>query len=464
MGRNGGSGGGYGGRGRGVTSGKLPPREPAKEAAASDDWWRELPGDDPITLEPLKDLDVPPFELVSGICVGSSAAEGARHYFDAVALASYVTRRGIFENPLTREPLGRDDCVRLDEHIRRHLQHCRDFRVAEALDLQRSIRVRPTAGGAGGRSAIAMRREATAALHGLFNFSSREEAQPRNGGGGWMVVDDDLQRDEEAEAIRENYLRPGGAAPEVTSVAEFPDLSLEATLAGEALVAGAEQGGRDFVYLAEEAAEQARREEQERAEEEAARREAIREAREQAEAARKAAVAAAIHDEAIRREAQVQMEVAAARQREEEKRHLGDEWRSAELQTAALERAAARQREAERAEEAMKKLQDEKDAMLAAEAAAAAAEAEELERAERKKEKEAEKKRKQKEKLKLKKEEERAAKTKQQELEALEAAKKAAPVKCGQCADGILGNKAFEVLGQKFCSTSCVQKFRAANK
>ncbi|CAE8585795.1 unnamed protein product [Polarella glacialis] len=87
----------------------------------------------------------------------------------------------------------------------------------------------------------------------------------------------------------------------------------------------------------------------------------------------------------------------------------------------------------------------------------------EVAREKHKKEKEAEKKRRQKEKLKLKKEEERAEKVRQQEHEALEAALRAAKVKCAQCDQGML-KQAFEVLGQNFCSTGCVQKFRAAGK
>ncbi|CAE8607448.1 unnamed protein product [Polarella glacialis] len=154
------------------------------------EWWRKLVDEDPITLEPLKELGFPPFKLTSGI-----NATGASHYFDAVALASYLTRRGIFENPLTREPLGLQECVQLDEHLRLHVPLCREFRVADALTLQRSIRVKS----ATSSQSVALRREATAALHGLFSFSGRGGRQElnaqeaRNGHGGWAVVDDDLQ-------------------------------------------------------------------------------------------------------------------------------------------------------------------------------------------------------------------------------------------------------------------------------
>ena len=45
--------------------------------------------DDPITLQPLSDLDHPPFQLSSGI-----NGTGPKNYFDPVALASYLTKSG----------------------------------------------------------------------------------------------------------------------------------------------------------------------------------------------------------------------------------------------------------------------------------------------------------------------------------------------------------------------------------
>ncbi|GMI23913.1 hypothetical protein TeGR_g12252, partial [Tetraparma gracilis] len=70
-------------------------------------WWRSLTSDDPITLEPLCSLPVPPFSLHS-------------HLFSAVPLALYLTERAVFLNPLTRQPLARADCRALDEHLRRY--------------------------------------------------------------------------------------------------------------------------------------------------------------------------------------------------------------------------------------------------------------------------------------------------------------------------------------------------------
>eukprot|EP00929_Paragymnodinium_shiwhaense_P107660 TRINITY_DN7395_c0_g1_i2.p1 TRINITY_DN7395_c0_g1~~TRINITY_DN7395_c0_g1_i2.p1 ORF type:complete len:196 (-),score=58.48 TRINITY_DN7395_c0_g1_i2:449-1036(-) len=113
-----------------------PPGLPPSSYASAKVWWQDLTEDDPITMEPLANLDAPPFALSSGVL-----NSGKTHYFDSVALASYVTRRAVFENPLTREPMSRDDCARLDEHVKRYLPRCRAFNVADAWDLQRAIKV-----------------------------------------------------------------------------------------------------------------------------------------------------------------------------------------------------------------------------------------------------------------------------------------------------------------------------------
>ena len=74
--------------------------------SASRKWWQAIEDEDPITLEPIGELAVPPFELFG------------RH-FDGASLAAYLVDSGRLEDPTSRQPLGRDVCVALDEHLRR---------------------------------------------------------------------------------------------------------------------------------------------------------------------------------------------------------------------------------------------------------------------------------------------------------------------------------------------------------
>jgi len=75
-------------------------------------WWRRLTDCDPISLEPLRKLRIEPFELT---------ADGVRAYFfDARLLASYLVSSGSFTHPISRRELTRDDCRRLDAHLRKH--------------------------------------------------------------------------------------------------------------------------------------------------------------------------------------------------------------------------------------------------------------------------------------------------------------------------------------------------------
>ena len=76
-----------------------------KGKGATREWWRSLVDEDPITLEPLCELEMAPFEL-------------GRRYFDAKSLAAYLLESGRLENPCSRRALSRAECVSLDEHLR----------------------------------------------------------------------------------------------------------------------------------------------------------------------------------------------------------------------------------------------------------------------------------------------------------------------------------------------------------
>ena len=69
----------------GYSGGLRPVRRPKH-------WWKDLTEDDPITLEPISELPIPPFELKQ---------ENITHYFDAPVLAKYMLSHGECL-PLTR--------------------------------------------------------------------------------------------------------------------------------------------------------------------------------------------------------------------------------------------------------------------------------------------------------------------------------------------------------------------------
>jgi len=97
-------------------------------------WWSSIPEECPITLEPLRDLPYPPFILTAPqetkkphATSSSSSFSWKNHqvkkiyYFDGLALATYIVSQGNFSNPLTREPLSNDDCLRLDDYLLEHI-------------------------------------------------------------------------------------------------------------------------------------------------------------------------------------------------------------------------------------------------------------------------------------------------------------------------------------------------------
>ena len=126
----------------------------------------------PITLEPLKDLPYPPFEL--------SSSHRTKHYFDGAALATYIVSQGTFTNPLTRSPLKYEDCVLLDEYLDEYVfnghnySHSERISVREAWSLRESIKVKVTRGEGYDenqrRREEVLRNEASVALRGLFVF------------------------------------------------------------------------------------------------------------------------------------------------------------------------------------------------------------------------------------------------------------------------------------------------------
>ena len=172
---------------------------------SSSRWWSDLSDECPITLEPLSTLPYPPFRLGAG---GDPPNANAM-YFDGLALASYCVSRATFTNPLTREALTWEDCVRLDDYLEEHCyrdQHRQGGRmsVKEAFGLRSMVKVSGAGGGGSGggataaqeeanrRRAEALRSEAAAALRGLFIYGNdravtRSSTMPSATLGGEMV-------------------------------------------------------------------------------------------------------------------------------------------------------------------------------------------------------------------------------------------------------------------------------------
>jgi len=132
----------------------------------------------PITLESLRNLPYPAFALSS-----ATSNNTKHHHFDGAALATYIISQGTFTNPLTREPLNYEDCVRLDEYLDEYCSHLYPQRISvrEAWSLRESIKVNVAGGDAHQRQREeVLRNEASVALRGLFVFGHERRRGPIN--------------------------------------------------------------------------------------------------------------------------------------------------------------------------------------------------------------------------------------------------------------------------------------------
>ncbi|GMH66767.1 hypothetical protein TrRE_jg142, partial [Triparma retinervis] len=72
---------------------------------------------DPISLEPLSDLDYPPFQLCSTDPT-SAPADATIHYFDGAVLAYFLVSQMNFIDPLNRRPLLAMELKSLDNYLK----------------------------------------------------------------------------------------------------------------------------------------------------------------------------------------------------------------------------------------------------------------------------------------------------------------------------------------------------------
>ena len=162
-----------------------------------DRWWvRELISVcDPISLDPIRTLRHPPFELRADPAAAHNSPDS--DWYDGQLLASYLVSTGNFTHPMSRRELTRAECAALDAYLKEN-RLC-VAKVAAAFDIRDDYK-KP--GGAPGSRLHDMRTEADAVLQSLFAASSmrhtsnaRAAARPSQASvsadGNMRIVDDD---------------------------------------------------------------------------------------------------------------------------------------------------------------------------------------------------------------------------------------------------------------------------------
>lgn len=435
----------------------------------------------PITLESLASLPYPAFALTS------ASSNNTKHYFDGAALATYIISQGTFTNPLTREPLNYEDCVRLDEYLDEYCTgselYPHRISVREAWSLRESIKVNVAGGDAHQRQREeVLRNEASVALRGLFvfgherrrglinNSSSNESAEsqtiPRAAGGfnlnhiqpdshawgfgstsiqeGLRIIDDDELAYEAADdaawrEVQEAFpLLNGDDAPLPTTPCAQIDTPSQ------------------ILSIARQTAELTINEERAKKEEEIKQRqryflEALERKRQRIEARRKAKKDA--ENVLISNQKATAVKQSA---REEIDRWLNQKWNEWESESDAL----ISELEAKQKVDAVSTAAEEPGNTNCNQEISCTKEEISVPSAEEKATKMAAKKKakrqKAKERVKEKKRIERIELEKKERAISLQRERESSNIKCGACGDGILG-VGFDKFGKKFCSTKCAR-------
>ena len=419
-------------------------------------WWESLDEECPITLEPLASLPYPPFELGASNC-----------YFDGVALASYMVSRGVFDNPLTREPLKYSDCKRLDDYVKTY--HPQDTRMAvccEAFMLSQSVKIESSTSDTDRRARV-LRSEAAAALCHLFvygrnsnnsNNSARPQSVARNepqapstfhlynrptrtavdAMDGLRIIDDDEERivqveQQEWRQVQQSFppLNDNGAPVTAVSV----DKHLLSTV--KKMSAQTRQEDAQRRILLQEAQRRMIQEARKRQEERIRERQRVKTVRQQ--------------EHTLERLEQNELERARAEIEQWRKEHWDRLLRESEATQTETKKLVSDQ---------LKGMQDGDSETEENDAADSEIKLGEEERRQeqtaRKKAKAAAKRKRAKERKKEEKEMERKEAEKRQQEQLLAEKKAASAKKCAACGEGILGF-GFDKFGHCFCSTKCAR-------
>jgi hypothetical protein len=435
----------------------------------------------------------------------ASPKTGSQYFFDGLALATYVISQGNFANPLTRNPLTFDDCVRLDEYLNEHVyQNAKSQRqiestvlgrekisVREAYALRNSIKVKIGSGNGGNeaeiRRAEVLRNEAAIALRGLFvfghntnvdNSSSSHQAisqqqLPSSAGGfdlnynpdshqnnswgmssiieqdGLRIIDDDEALFQSADTAVWREIQDA-----------FPHLPGASAPAANTQQSQQEVGASEILEVARRTANLTMEEEREEAERRERRNrmyvlQALERKKQRIRAKQQAKEAAAVslHNE---QKAKDELQIA---------RNEIDRWRDQQWQRWEKDnlKHVEEQKQTESALD-ISTAQPCHSAELVVDVATeslmhAATEEEAHARAAAKKKA---KRQRAKERAKEKKKEEQQIKQEKERATELQKKKDSSEVKCGACGEGVLGY-GFEKFGTKFCSTKCARSVPASS-
>lgn len=135
-------------------------------------WWQTLDETivDPISLDPIRDLLYPPFEIISSHTNEDGEAAQVKHYFDGQFLAHYIVSTANFIDPINRAALDHATCVRLDQYLKEHRLPSAgvemSFRILESADAAAASKSNSSQGG-NATQAQRLRREA---VRNFFDF------------------------------------------------------------------------------------------------------------------------------------------------------------------------------------------------------------------------------------------------------------------------------------------------------
>ena len=138
---------------------------------------------DPISLDPIAELEYPPFELSStgrgiegeGEGEGGTRTKEHTNLFDGRVLAYYMVSTANFQDPLTRRELTREECRRLDQYLEQH--RLKRVGVVESFDLLARARAKGQGGGEISGEARSRQSEAAVLFRSLFSYNDDQPAE-----------------------------------------------------------------------------------------------------------------------------------------------------------------------------------------------------------------------------------------------------------------------------------------------